>query len=88
MKEKDIKKVVQLNNDLEKLKEAKESITTDTRIKLLYVYENHEERYGHDDVVLIRYCPYMSSFLAKANAIVIKQIEEKIKELQEELDNM
>lgn len=31
---------------------------------------------------------HMSSFLAKANGIVIKQIEEKIKELQEELDNM
>lgn len=89
MKEKDIKKVVQLNNDLEKLKEAKESITTDTRIKLLYVYENLENSYrGHQDIGSIRYCPYMSSFLAKANAIVIKQIEEKIKELQEELDNI
>ena len=88
MKEKDSKKIVQLSNDLEKLKEAKESITTDTRIKLLYVYENLEMYHGHDDIGSIRYCPYMSSFLAKANSIVIKQIEEKIKELQEELDNM
>lgn len=89
MKEKDIKKIIQLSSDLEKLKDAKESLTTDTRIKLLYVYENLENSYrGHQDIGSIRYCPYMGSFLAKADRIIIKEIEGKIKELQEELDKM
>ena len=89
MKEENVKKIVQLNSDLERLKEAKEDLTTDTRIKLLYVYENLESSYrGHSDVSSARYCPYMASFYAAASNLVIKLLEEKIKELQDELDNM